>query len=164
MGDARNDTVRALGEQLLRRSAMVVTAESCTGGGIAAALTAVAGSSAWFDRGFVTYSNAAKEQMLGVPAQLIVAHGAVSEAVVLAMATGALDACTADLAIAVTGVAGPGGGSAHKPVGTVWLGWAWRGEAAHAQQHLYRGERAAVRDQAVHDALRGALRLCRTPS
>jgi nicotinamide-nucleotide amidase len=161
MDDARNGTVRALGEQLLRRGAMVVTAESCTGGGIAAALTALAGSSAWFDRGFVTYSNAAKEQMLRVPAQLIIDHGAVSEAVVLAMATGALDACTAHLAIAVTGVAGPGGGSAHKPVGTVWLGWAWRGEAAHAQQHLYRGERAAVRAQAVDDALCGALRLCR---
>ena len=157
MTDKLADTVQALGEGLLRLGASIVTAESCTGGGVAEVLTSVAGSSAWFDRGFIAYSNAAKQQMLGVPAELIVEHGAVSEAVVLAMASGALAASAAGLAISVTGVAGPGGGSAHKPVGTVWLGWAWRGAQPHAQHHLYVGERAAIRSQAVRDALGGAL-------
>ena len=152
-----DNIVRALGEQLLRLDASIVTAESCTGGEIAAALTAMAGSSAWYERGFVAYSNVAKEQMLDVPGELMVEHGAVSEAVVKAMARGALNASTANLAIVASGVAGPGGGSAHKPVGTVWLAWAWRGALVRAQHHLYAGERAEIRAQAVRDALSGAL-------
>src|SRR5690606_25324764 len=110
-----------LGEALAARGWRITTAESCTGGGIAAAITDIAGSSAWFERGYVTYSNAAKSEMLGVSASLIAHYGAVSEAVVVAMARGACAASGCELGVAVSGVAGPGGGSPDKPVGTVWL-------------------------------------------
>ena len=131
----------------------VATAESCTGGLVAAALTEIAGSSDVFERGFVTYSNAAKHEMLGVDAALIAAHGAVSEPVARAMAAGALSHAPADLAVAVTGVAGPGGGSAAKPVGLVWFGAARRGAEARAERHVFPGDRAAVRHAATLRAL-----------
>jgi len=137
---------------LLEKHWMLATAESCTGGLIAAACTDRAGSSAWFERGFVTYSNAAKTELLGVDAALIDAHGAVSEAVVRAMATGALAHSRAQVAVAVTGVAGPAGGSADKPVGTVWFGWATPWGVSSAVQH-FTGDRAAVRAATVRHAL-----------
>lgn len=126
----------------------IATAESCTGGLIAAALTAVAGSSDVFDRAFVTYSNAAKTAMLGVPEAVIGTEGAVSEAVARAMATGALVYSDADLAVAVTGIAGPGGGTPQKPVGLVWFGLARR-DRLFAVQHVFPGDRAAIRAAAV---------------
>ena len=137
---------------LLKRSWMLATAESCTGGLIAAACTDLAGSSQWFERGFVTYSNAAKTDQLGVDAALIARDGAVSESVVRAMAQGALDRSRAQVAIAVTGIAGPGGGSAAKPVGTVWLAWATQ-EGLRSEVQHFPGDRAAVRAATVHHAL-----------
>jgi len=131
----------------------LATAESCTGGLVAAALTAVADSSLVVDRGFVTYSIAAKTEMLGVPAALIAAEGAVSEAVARAMAEGALLRSRAMLAVSVTGLAGPGGGTAEKPVGLVWLGCAHRGHGTVAARHVFVGDRAAVRQAAVAEAL-----------
>ncbi len=131
----------------------LVTAESCTGGLVAAALTEVAGSSDVMDRGFVTYSNAAKTELLGVPAALIAGHGAVSEAVARAMAEGALARSRAQLAVSVTGLAGPGGGSADKPVGLVWLGCARAGGATVAQRHVFAGDRGAIRRAATAAAL-----------
>jgi nicotinamide-nucleotide amidase len=150
--------VLALGDALRRRGWHLASAESCTGGLIAAACTAVAGSSDWFERGFVSYSNAAKSEMLGVDAGLIAAHGAVSEAVVRAMAEGAVRRAGVDLGVAVTGIAGPGGATPGKPVGTVWLGLAWRDAAGSVQVQAERlqwaGDRAAVREQTVRLALR----------
>ena len=145
--------VTALAEALLARGWRLATAESCTGGLIAAHCTAVAGSSHWFDRGFVTYSNEAKVQMLGVDAALIERHGAVSEPVALAMALGALARSAADLSVAVTGIAGPGGAVPGKPVGTVWLALAVRGAEATAQRLQFDGDRAAVRDATTALAL-----------
>lgn len=130
--------------QLQARGWMLTTAESCTGGMIAAACTDLAGSSQWFERGFVSYSNAAKTELLGVPASLIAAHGAVSEPVARAMAEGALAHAHAQVSLAVTGVAGPSGGSADKPVGTVWFGWCVAGQTHSELQH-FAGDRAAVR-------------------
>lgn len=137
---------------LLKRHWLLATAESCTGGMIAAACTDLAGSSAWFERGFVTYSNAAKTELLGVDATLIAQHGAVSEPVVRAMVLGALARSHAQVAVAVTGVAGPSGGSVDKPVGTVWLGWATP-EQIVAEQCHFAGDRQAVRRATVRHAL-----------
>ena len=145
-------TVRQLAAALQQRGWLMATAESCTGGQIAAACTDLAGSSLWFDRGFVTYSNAAKTEMLGVPAALITAHGAVSEAVVRAMAHGAVAHSQAQVSVAVSGVAGPSGGSADKPVGTVWLAWCVQGQV-HSHVHHFPGARAAVRAQTTALAL-----------
>ncbi len=131
------------------RGVLLATAESCTGGLIAAVLTAIAGSSDVVDRGFVTYSNAAKTEMLGVPAALIADQGAVSEAVARAMADGALARSGATIAVSVTGVAGPGGGSAEKPVGLVWLGLAQRGAPTTAERQVFPGDRTAVRAATV---------------
>ncbi len=131
----------------------LATAESCTGGLIAAAITDRAGSSAFFDRGFVTYSNAAKTAMLGVPAALIERDGAVSETVARAMAEGALAHSAADAAVAVTGIAGPGGGSAEKPVGLVWFGCARRGGPVLTRREIFPGDRGAVRQATVGVAL-----------
>ena len=144
--------VQAVADTLLRRQWMLATAESCTGGMVAAACTDLAGSSAWLERGFVTYSNAAKTQMLGVDAQLIAAHGAVSEPVARAMAQGALLHSAAQVALAITGVAGPGGGSEAKPVGTVWFAFAgpW---GVHSEVQHFGGDRAAVRQAAALHAL-----------
>ena len=150
--------VLALGDALRRRGWRLASAESCTGGLIAATCTAVPGSSDWFERGFISYSNAAKSEMLGVDAGLIAAHGAVSEAVVRAMAEGAVQRAGVDLGVAVTGIAGPGGATPGKPVGTVWLGLAWRDAAGSVQVQAERlqwaGDRAAVREQTVRLALR----------
>ena len=145
---------RRLAGLLLAQGKMMATAESCTGGMIAAVCTELAGSSAWFERGFVTYSNEAKTELLGVPAALIAEHGAVSEPVARAMAEGALRQSRAHIAVAVTGVAGPGGGSADKPVGSVWFGWA---TAAGVKTQLRRldGDRQQVRQATVQHALQG---------
>jgi nicotinamide-nucleotide amidase len=132
---------------------MLATAESCTGGMIAAALTDIAGSSDVVERGFVTYSDAAKTELLGVPAELIARVGAVSEEVARAMASGALAHAPVDLAVAVTGIAGPGGGSAEKPVGLVHFGLAQRGGPLRAEHHIFPGDRDAVRRATVERAL-----------
>jgi nicotinamide-nucleotide amidase len=147
------------GEALRRHDLMCATAESCTGGWIAQMLTSVAGSSHWFDRGFVTYTNTSKEEMLGVMASTLEDHGAVSEATVREMAEGALRHSHAQVAVSVSGVAGPGGGSLEKPVGTVWIAWAAIGRAARARQYQFHGSRQAVRAQAVEQALKGVLEI-----
>jgi nicotinamide-nucleotide amidase len=145
--------VLALADALRGRGLKLVTAESCTGGMIAAACTAVAGSSDWFERGFVTYSNEAKAEAIGVDAALVAAHGAVSREVALAMAEGALAHSAAQLAVAVTGIAGPTGGTPTKPVGTVWLATARAGEATRAELLQLHGDRAAIRAETVRHAL-----------
>ena len=150
--------VQELAAALSQRGWMLATAESCTGGGIAAACTDLAGSSAWFERGFVTYSNAAKTELLDVPAELIATHGAVSEPVARAMACGAVTHARAQISVAVTGVAGPSGGSADKPVGTVWLGWHLPDHTETECRH-FAGDRAAVRAQTVAHALARLLEL-----
>jgi nicotinamide-nucleotide amidase len=134
------------------RRKMMTTAESCTGGLIAAALTAIAGSSDVVERGFVTYSNQAKTELLGVPAELIATFGAVSREVAEHMAAGAIAHSRADIAVAVTGVAGPGGGSADKPVGLVWFGLAAKHAATRSVSHIFPGERTAVRAAAVMES------------
>ena len=141
-----------LADFLLERQWKLTTAESCTGGLIAAACTELSGSSNWFERGFVTYSNEAKTELLDVDADLIARHGAVSEAVVRAMAQGALQHSRAHIALAVTGVAGPTGGSAEKPVGTVWFGWAGAQGTTSALRR-FDGDRAAIRAATVNFAL-----------
>ncbi len=146
--------VAPLADALRARSWRIATAESCTGGLIAAACTALAGSSDWFERGFVTYSNAAKTEQLGVDAVLIAQYGAVSEPVVCAMAEGALAHSMAQIAVAVTGIAGPSGATTDKPVGLVWLAIAQRGVATHAERLQLGGDRAAVRAATVEIALR----------
>ena len=145
--------VLALADALRARGLAITTAESCTGGLMAAACTAVAGSSDWFERGFVTYSNDAKTDMLGVEASLIARVGAVSGEVARAMAEGALCHSLADLAVAITGIAGPGGATPGKPVGTVWLAVARRGEPAMAELLQLRGDRSAIRAQTAAIAL-----------
>ncbi|MDO9286957.1 MAG: CinA family protein [Aquabacterium sp.] len=153
--------VAALADGLRARGVMIATAESCTGGLIAGACTELAGSSDWFERGIVSYSNAAKTELLEVPAALIEAHGAVSEPVARAMAAGVLARSHAQLSVAVTGVAGPGGGSLAKPVGTVWLAWAWRDAAGavatDALLQRFDGDRAAVRQATIVGALQGLI-------
>lgn len=148
---------RALGAALEERGWKLATAESCTGGWIAKAVTDIAGSSAWFDRGFVTYSNEAKHELLGVDERTLAKHGAVSAQTALEMVAGALAGSGADIAVAVTGVAGPTGGTPQRPVGTVWIAWAARGETAHAAVHRLAGDREAVRLSSVVLALRGLL-------
>ena len=143
----------ALLENYRRAGLTVVTAESCTGGLIGACLTEIAGSSDVVERGFITYSNEAKTDVLGVSVGLIAAHGAVSAEVVLAMAEGALARSSADAAVAVTGIAGPGGGTAEKPVGLVFVGAARRGAEPLAEHHVFPGDRHAVRLATVDAAL-----------
>ena len=145
-------TIAETAKILLNSGRMLTTAESCTGGMIAAACTDLAGSSQWFERGFVTYSNEAKQELLGVPATLIDTHGAVSEPVARAMALGAMTHSHADVAIAVTGIAGPTGGSADKPVGTVWFGFALNGEC-ETETRVFTGDRAAVRKATLKHAI-----------
>ena len=151
------DLATRLGGLLETRGWRVSTAESCTGGLVAGAITDVAGSSAWFERGFVTYSNEAKMEMLGVRAETLAAHGAVSEATAREMAVGALARSGSDLAAAVTGIAGPSGGSAEKPVGLVCFAWARRGGAILSCTRRFAGGRAAVRAAAVATALDGLI-------
>jgi nicotinamide-nucleotide amidase len=146
-----------LGRALSRRGWKVATAESCTGGLVAGAITDIAGSSEWFDRAFVTYSNDAKVELLGVRSETLDAFGAVSEAAAREMVAGALARSDADLAVAVTGIAGPSGGTPQKPVGLVWLAWAIRDGPMSAASQRFPGDRAAVRDAAVTAALAGLI-------
>ena len=152
--------VEQLAQVLQDKGWMMATAESCTGGLIAGACTDLSGSSNWFERGFVTYSDAAKTELLGVDAALIAAHGAVSEPVARAMAEGAVARSQAQVAVAVTGVAGPTGGTAEKPVGTVWFGWSVGGHA-RTERLRFDGGRTEVRAATVHHALRTLLNLLR---
>ncbi len=147
-----------LGKLLEARDLKITTAESCTGGGISEAITAISGSSAWFEYGFVTYANSAKQTLLGVSSKSLEAYGAVSEQVVMEMALGALERSGADIAIAVSGIAGPGGGSLEKPIGTVWLAWAKRGGGGSASMFSFTGDRLQVRSQAVAEGMLGAMR------
>jgi nicotinamide-nucleotide amidase len=159
MAAATLDLAAALGRALESRGWKLATAESCTGGLVAGAVTDVAGSSAWFERGFVTYSNEAKIELLGVRPETLVVHGAVSEPTAREMVEGALARSRADVAVAVTGIAGPGGGTPEKPVGLVWLAWATRGGPVASAAHSLPGDRAAVRDATVVLALQGVLDL-----
>lgn len=151
------DLAAEVGRLLLVNGQFLATAESCTGGWVAQCLTAIAGSSAWFDRGFVTYSNAAKVEALGVAGETLAAHGAVSEATVIAMAQGALQHSHADWALAISGIAGPGGGSPGRPVGTVCFAWAGRAACTESETRFFAGDRRAIRAQAVAHALAGIL-------
>jgi len=148
-----------VGEALQARALMLATAESCTGGWVAAAVTMVPGSSAWFERGFVTYTYISKREMLNVSADTLGTHGAVSEPTVREMARGALAASHAQIALAVSGTAGPGGGTLEKPVGTVCFAWSTKDGEAHSETQHLRGDREAVRRQSVAHALEGVLRL-----
>jgi nicotinamide-nucleotide amidase len=150
----------ALGQQLITRAWSLTVAESCTGGKLCAAITDIPGSSTWFDRGFVTYSNNAKEIMLNVPRATLITHGAVSEESALAMADGALLVSNANMSIAITGVAGPTGGSSEKPIGTVWIACAGANQPTRAEHYLFSGNRLAVREQAVFAALHFLLKRC----
>lgn len=146
-----------VGHLLLQRGELLAVAESCTGGWLAQSVTAIAGSSGWFERGFVTYSNAAKIDMLGVPASTIARHGAVSEPTARLMAQGAVTHSLADWAVAITGIAGPTGGLPDKPVGTVCFAWAGKDGGCEAQTVRFSGDRAAVREQSVRHALGGLI-------
>jgi len=158
--DAVTPLVSPLADVLRRKGWRMAAAESCTGGLIAAACTSLAGSSDWFERGFVTYSNAAKCELLGVDAALLAAHGAVSGEVACAMAAGALARSPADVAVAVTGIAGPTGAVPGKPVGTVWLALMQRGGAARAERLQLDGDRASVRAQTLAITLQRLRELC----
>lgn len=158
------ELVEALAGLLLKKGWLLATAESCTGGLIGAACTELAGSSAWFERGFVTYSNAAKTELLGVDAALVEAHGAVSEPVARAMAQGAIaHSAPARVAVAVTGIAGPTGGTPDKPVGTVWFGWSVDGQV-RTERRRFDGDRATVRAATVRHALHTLVQLLEAPS
>ncbi len=154
-----HDIAQRLGQVLQDKGWQVATAESCTGGWVAEAITSVAGSSAWFGYGYVSYANEAKQQMLGVKAETLAQNGAVSEAVVIEMADGACRNASAELSVAISGIAGPDGGSPEKPVGTVWLAWSQEGQPTQAQVCHFTGDRCAIRQQAVVTALSGLLRL-----
>lgn len=162
MSASRSQCVDALAERLLARGQRLAVAESCTGGMIAEWLTDRAGSSAWFDCGLVTYSNAAKQSLLDVPADTLQAHGAVSAATVLAMTRGLLTRTGVDWTLAVSGIAGPDGGTPDKPVGTVWIAWQGMQAAGSCSRFRFDGDRAAVREQAALAALQGLLALLLT--
>lgn len=152
--------VEQVGKALVERDAMVVTAESCTGGMIAEALTSIGGSTAWFDRSYVTYSYESKREMLGVKETTIQKKGAVSQLCVEEMALGALQQSHAKVSVACSGIAGPGGGTPDKPVGTVWLAWAIQGhDAVESQRFQFDGDRQAVREQTTEAALMGIMKL-----
>ena len=151
------ELAQELGRVLTARKALLATAESCTGGLVAKRVTDVPGSSAWFERGFITYSNQAKQDLLGVPAELIARFGAVSRECCEAMARGLLVMTPADWAVSITGIAGPSGGSPEKPVGLVWIGWARRGAAPEVAYHQFSGSREEVREAAAGAALEGLL-------
>ncbi len=152
---------RVLGRACERRGVDIATAESCTGGGVGEAITRITGSSAWFDRAFVTYTNLAKKQMLGVSERTLAKRGAVSEEVAREMALGALKRSPADISVAVTGIAGPTGGSRLKPVGLVWFAWATRKGGVQARSFRFEGGRQSVRRQSVAVALQGLTDLLR---
>ena len=152
-----DDLAKEVGEALKSKKQLLVTAESCTGGWVSQAVTAVAGSSDWFERGFVTYSNAAKEELLGVEKSTLKKNGAVSEQTAGEMAEGALRNSKGTVSLSITGVAGPAGGTAEKPVGMVCFGWARKGGPARTETRRFRGGREAVRRQSVIRALQGVL-------
>jgi nicotinamide-nucleotide amidase len=153
------ELARALGRIAKRRGVDIAAAESCTGGGVAEAITRISGSSGWFERGFVTYTNVAKKQMLGVSQRTLARHGAVSEEVAREMAAGALARSRADVSVSVTGIAGPTGGSKAKPVGLVYIGWACRKGPVQARVFRFKGARLEIRRQAVAVALQGLIDL-----
>ena len=148
-----------VGDSLKAHGLMLTIAESCTGGGVAHAITEVAGSSAWFERGYVTYSNLSKQQMLGVSSATLAQHGAVSEATVREMVAGALAHSAAQVALAISGIAGPDGGTTGKPVGTVWFAWGMTQGACISRLHHLSGNRSQIREQAVRIALQGVKEL-----
>ena len=156
-----DELARRVGERLKAANAVLATAESCTGGWVAQVVTSVAGSSAWFDRGFVTYSDAAKQELLGVGAETLRAHGAVSEATAREMARGALERSQATVAVSITGIAGPGGGTPEKPVGTVCFAWALRDgtkSGTKSETRRFTGDRESIRRQSVVLALEGVFK------
>ena len=157
--DDLTQLAQQVGAALKARGMVLASAESCTGGWVGEAVTSVPGSSRWYDRGFITYTNEAKQEMLGVTAQTLAEYGAVSEQTVREMAAGALKHSRAHIALAISGIAGPGGATPGKPVGTVCVAWTTRSGAGHSQSFHFQGDRAAVRRQAVAAALQGLLRL-----
>lgn len=157
MSNDINELAAQVGKALQDKGYLLATAESCTGGGISYAITEVAGSTGWFDCGFVCYSNASKSEMLEVPAALVAQFGSVSEEVAAAMAEGALGASNAHVSVSTTGIAGPTGAVPGKPVGTVCFGWA-NGDAVHTERLVFSGDRKAVREQTIVHALQGLLR------
>lgn len=159
MDDALQQLAIQVGAALQARDWQLTCAESCTGGWASMVVTSVPGSSAWFDRGFVTYANEAKQDMLGVRPATLQQFGAVSEATVREMARGALAHSRAQLSLAISGVAGPGGGTVDKPVGLVWFAWCWTGGEL-AEKHLFSGDREAIRHQSVEVALAQVLKIC----
>jgi nicotinamide-nucleotide amidase len=159
--DDITDIARAFGRMAKRRGIVVATAESCTGGGLAAAITRISGSAKWFERGFVTYTNTAKKEMLGVSAKTLGNYGAVSEEVAREMARGALARSDADVSVAITGIAGPTGGSRKKPVGLVHFAWGVRNGPIQARRFRFKGNRVEVRMQSVAVALQGLKDLLR---
>ncbi|WP_299073196.1 CinA family protein [uncultured Paraglaciecola sp.] len=158
MNENISQLAQQLGHELLAKGWQISCAESCTGGGVGFAITTTAGSSAWFREGFITYSNDAKQSLLGVSEQTLIDYGAVSAATVEAMAVGAARKANAEVAIAISGVAGPGGGTLDKPVGTVWFGFFVQGEKI-SQKHLFSGDRHGIRLQAIEFALSNTLKL-----
>ncbi len=158
MSAEQQTLLQKLATLAIEQSVIIATAESCTGGMIAASITDIAGSSDWFDRGYVTYSNNSKQCLLGVTDETLATQGAVSAATVAQMAQGALARSDASLTVSVSGVAGPGGGSSDKPVGTVWIAWASDNYGHFTRHFLFQGDRAAVRDQAVTEAIRGLVK------
>src|SRR5690554_1987207 len=157
--DSLHLQVQQLAELLIQQDKMLATPESCTGGWVAKSCTDLAGSSIWFERGFVTYSNEAKQELLGVQAATLDKHGAVSQPVAEEMARGTLQHSRADISVALTGIAGPGGGSAQKPVGTVWIGWGIRHGDILSICYHFSGDRESVRRQAVFEALSGLIKI-----
>ncbi len=153
--------ITQLAEQLTTAKLMLAVAESCTGGWLAKSCTDIAGSSAWFDRGFVTYSNQSKQDMLAVNSATLENYGAVSQQTALEMATGALAHSQADIVVAITGIAGPDGGTPEKPVGTVWFAWAGKHFPTYSEQHLLAGNRELIREQAVDIAIEGIIKNAR---
>jgi nicotinamide-nucleotide amidase len=147
-----------IGDRLKRSKQMLACAESCTGGFVSKVITDIVGSSEWFDRGFITYSNEAKQELLGVPSETITEHGAVSEQTARAMAAGAIRHSQAAITLAITGIAGPGGGRLDKPVGMVWFAWAMQDGMVASETQQFLGDRDAVRRQAVAHALQGVLK------
>ena len=159
MDDALDELAARVGEALKARKWMLATAESCTGGWVGEAVTAISGSSQWYDRGFITYTNLAKQEMLGVSRETLDAHGAVSEETVREMVAGTLRHSHANVAVAISGIAGPTGGTPDKPVGTVCFAWATQNGALYSEKYLFPGDRREVRQQAVTMALEGVLAL-----
>ena len=155
---------REVGDTLLLNHLVLTTVESCTGGWVAEAITSIAGSSSWFERGFVTYGNEAKQELVGVRKETLLQYGAVSREVAREMSLGGIDASRADLAVAVTGIAGPDGGTLQKPVGTVWVAWGDRSGNVSEQHFQFDGDRESVRRSTVEQSLAGILEFLKSPS